>query len=97
MKCKYQGCCGHEHCNLEACPEFVPGIMTNSDRIRAMTDKELAEFLAAKFTDQKTLEAVEKGSPLTATYISLLHHTWYVTWMQWLRSPAEEKRVYEPD
>ena len=93
MKCKYQGCCGHEHCNLEECPEFVPGIMTNSDRIRAMTDKELAAFLAGKFTDHSTQLSMERGVFRNATSISAEADLWFTVWMQWLRSPAQEESI----
>lgn len=33
------------HCGQD-CPEWQSGIMTNADRIRRMTDEELAEFIA---------------------------------------------------
>lgn len=69
----------------------VKGVaMTNADKIRAMSDKELAAFLAGKFTDHETMKAVQKGEMLTATYVSEMAHTWYAAWMQWLRQPAED-------
>lgn len=67
-----------------------PRFKTNADRIRTMSDKELAAFLAGKFTDHETEKAVQKGEVLTATYVSEMAHTWYAAWMQWLRQPAEE-------
>lgn len=64
-------------------------IVTNADRIRAMSDRELAAFLAGKFTDHETEKAVQKGEMLTATYVSEMAHTWFKVWIQWLRQPAE--------
>lgn len=63
MKCKYDGtgvwagrcigtkevdpCPGHDKCK-----SFKPDYMTNADRIRAMSDEELCEFLYSyKFCD----------------------------------------------
>lgn len=63
-------------------------VLTNADRIRAMSDRELAAFLAGKFTDHETEKAAQKGEVLTATYVSEMAHTWYAAWMQWLRQPA---------
>ena len=65
---------------------------TNADRIRAMSDRELAAFLAGKFTDHETEKAVQKGEVLTATYVSEMAHTWFRVWMQWLQQPAEVER-----
>lgn len=63
---------------------------TNADRIRAMSDRELADFLSAKFADLQCQQDFGELSPPTATQISALKHTWYVAWMQWLQQPAEE-------
>lgn len=63
--------------------------MTNGDKIRAMSDKELAGFLAGKFTDQTTQRMVEMGEMRSATSISYEADLWFRTWMQWLRMPAE--------
>jgi hypothetical protein len=89
-KCKYQESCGYEFCLDDCCPEFEAAVETNADRIRAMSNRELAAFLAGKFTDHETTKAVQKGEMLTATYISEMAHTWFSVWMQWLREPAEE-------
>ena len=45
-KCKWAKQCGHELCIPELCAEFAEKRMTNSDRLRAMSDEELAEFLS---------------------------------------------------
>lgn len=45
MKCKWKESCGYDICMDECCPEFEGVPMTNADRIRAMSDEELAKFL----------------------------------------------------
>lgn len=39
----FEWCMEYEECGL-----FKPKIMTNADRIRAMTDEELAKFISGK-------------------------------------------------
>lgn len=63
---------------------------TNADRIRAMSDEELAEFLAAKFSDLQSQQLFGESSQLTATELSALAHTWYCHWMYWLRQPVKD-------
>ena len=65
--------------------------ITNGDKIRAMSDKELAGFLAGKFTDFTTQRKMELGEIRTATAISAEAHLWFTAWMQWLRMSVEEK------
>ena len=43
--CKHTDNCGHDICMLVYCDEYEPKKMTNGDRIRAMSDRELARFL----------------------------------------------------
>ena len=77
----------------KACSEFkpmAPEIKTNGDRIRAMSDKELAGFLAGKFTDFSTNRKVNMGEIPTATAISAEAHLWHTVWMQWLRMSVED-------
>ena len=56
-KCKYEGtgiwdgrCVGTKEVDpcpgYDKCKEYKPDYMTNADRIRAMTDEDLADFLA---------------------------------------------------
>ena len=48
--------CNNKKCSLgecdqpETCAAYVP-VITNADRIRAMSDEELAEFLSTKLND----------------------------------------------
>lgn len=44
-KCKYKESCGYEFCLDDCCPEFEAAVETNADRIRSMTDEELADFI----------------------------------------------------
>lgn len=44
-KCKYAESCGYEFCPCEECIDFEAKVMTNADRIRAMSDEELARAL----------------------------------------------------
>ena len=59
INCKYGNTTDdHEHCgNCDKGSEFVK--MTNADRIRNMTDEELAEWLT-KITDDAQLDAITK-------------------------------------
>lgn len=63
--------------------------MTNADRIRAMSDEELAKFVAEKIVSIENHKMVEQGHTPTATQLSALGHTMYCTLMRWLREPAE--------
>lgn len=66
-------------------------MQTNGDKIRAMGDKELACFLAGKFTDSTTQRMMEFGKMRSATEISAEADLWFRIWMQWLRTPVEDK------
>lgn len=96
--------CDHPYCSfvgvvrggLIECANFLPlhksqKPMTNADRIRAMSDKELAAFLASKFSDLQSQQLFGESSPPTATQLSALSHTWFVQWMYWLKQPVEEE------
>ena len=43
--CKFSTGCGYEVCVPEFCDAYDPKIETNADRIRAMNDKDLVDFL----------------------------------------------------
>ena len=44
-KCTWAGLCGHDICLPEFCDQYEAAKITNADRIRAMSDDELAEYL----------------------------------------------------
>ena len=62
---------------------------TNADRIRAMSDEELATFVAEKVVNIENQKMIEQGHTPTATQLSALGHTMYSILMRWLRAPAE--------
>jgi hypothetical protein len=64
-------------------------IVTNADRIRAMTDEELALFLTERYAKESILRVREEGHEPTATQIKALHERLHLTWMRWLRQYAE--------
>lgn len=66
---------------------YVP--FTNGDKMRLMDDRELAAFLAGKFTDHSTQLSMERGVIRSATLISAEADLWFRVWMQWLRLPAD--------
>lgn len=85
--------CYHSE-NCEGCNAFVFGkggkeVPSRADRIRAMSDVELARFLADKLaTESCNRLNAERYNP-TATEIESIRHTWYCAWKQWLKQPAE--------
>ena len=78
-----------EYCNGTG---TVDAPMTNADLIRAMNDRQLAEFLAAKFTDNTQVQEAMKGNHMTATQLSETSHAWFVGWMTWLQQPVDGER-----
>jgi len=90
MKCKYKDSCGYEICMMEECCDFEEGVMTNADRIRAMSDEELAVFFTKREVDRtvQRLNAVEGCVP-SAVVISTVVNQAHNAWMHWLRQPAE--------
>ena len=69
--------------------EIVEAPKTNADRIRAMSDEELAVWLSEKYAAESIYRAREQGHEPTATQVKALHEGLYTIWMQWLRQPAE--------
>jgi hypothetical protein len=62
---------------------------TNADRIRAMSDEELAHFMAERSVNESTLLLLNENHGLTAVQIEALRHRIYCACMQWLKQPAE--------
>ena len=63
--------------------KFIPIAITNADRIRAMSDDELAEFIEQVSTD--SMETISFG---TKEYEEIWEHK--ETALQWLQSEVEE-------
>lgn len=92
INCKTE--CGNERCFAKryglfaerTCPNFVePKLQTNADRIRAMTDEELAEWLddicKSAYDEGYTKETDE---PLISPYPSTASE-----WLDWLREEVD--------
>lgn len=62
---------------------------TNADRIREMSDEELAKFLADRNVNESTLLLLNKDHGLTDVQIEALRHNIYCALMRWLKQPAE--------
>jgi hypothetical protein len=69
---------------------FKPKPQTNADRIRAMSDEELANFMAERSVNEYTVNLLNENHALTAVQIEALKHRVYCACMKWLKQPAEE-------
>lgn len=63
---------------------------TNGDRIRAMTDYELADFISGKIVDQRFLCDSENGNKLSIGEQMAVRHNHFCTWIKWLKQPSKE-------
>lgn len=82
--CKYckADCALRGEENLKECKGHIP--MTNSDRIRAMSDEELADFLCKKFgCHSETCPGIELCKPNEGKANGLL---------KWLQQPVKEDK-----
>ena len=82
MKCKYEKDCGHEVCVPDYCPEFEAGTVTNADRIRAMSDEELADFI-----NHHNICNIRTGYECKISYCGICSQCV----LDWLRQPVEEE------
>ena len=62
---------------------------TNADRIRAMSDAELAQFLAERSVNESTVQLLDKDNDLTAVQIEAIRRRIYCALIQWLKQPVE--------
>lgn len=62
---------------------------TNADRIRAMSDRELASFLASHDVKQSIQRLHDKGCEPTATQIKVIMEKLCYLYLGWLRTPAD--------
>jgi hypothetical protein len=87
-KCKYKESCGYEFCLDDCCPEFEAAVETNADRIRAMSDEELADWLArTQIANVAEALAVAKipYEPEDGLKDEVAKYC-----VEWLKQPAEE-------
>ena len=69
-----------------------PGKMvpkTNADRIRAMSDEELADFMVRRNVTESCLRLADEGYTPTEEQKQVLYDSLYPVWMEWLHAPAE--------
>ena len=84
MKCKYKESCGYEFCLDDCCPEFEAAVETNADRIRAMSDEGLGEWLCSI----ATAECCDRSCP--ARNMCDLDDNGLI---KWLKQPADGQSV----
>ena len=99
MKCKYEGtgiwagrCIGTKEVDpcpgYDKCKEYKPDYMTNADRIRSMSDEELADFLDEVQEEEcNALHEVRQDG--TLKFMSLRNG-----WLEWLKQPVEAVADY---
>lgn len=85
----YTGRCSKE-CIKRYNKEMGIKPQTHGDRIRAMSDRELARFMAERNVNESTVQLINKENALTAVQIEALRHRIYCAYMQWLKQPAED-------
>jgi hypothetical protein len=66
---------------------WIPKVKTNADRIRAMSDRELADFLSGKFNEVFCL-----GHSLSVIQREALKHNLFCIFMKWLKQPVEDEQ-----
>lgn len=86
-KCKYAESCGYEFCPCEECIDFEAKVMTNADRIRSMTDEELARLLIFWNDDWGRWETdagcIDAYDPMDSIEEAIKAE------VEWLKQPAE--------
>lgn len=76
----------YEECNckiLEVSLAIVPEIKTNADRIRAMTDEELAELLSGMCRIASDCDKCPMNEICPGGYVE------FHEWNRWMKQPAE--------
>lgn len=63
---------------------------SNADRIRAMSDRELASFMAERTVKESCLRLNDEGYEPTATQIAALREKLFQTWIVWLQQHVED-------
>ena len=82
-------CCGYSNCKY-----FQPNYTTNADRIRAMSDEELADFMAERYSNERTANIlgslIGEGYVVTEAMRRALHEKMRMQWLYWLRQPVKD-------
>lgn len=71
------------------CGAYKARVITNFDRIKAMSAEGLASFMADQITEHEINKNVREGTVLTATYIELFRETVFKMWLRYLESEVE--------
>lgn len=79
---------GNPPSNWRAGENYVPD--TNADRIRAMSDEELALFQAKRYAQSVFLDKEKDGVVLTGAAKEAFIADLYHVWLRYLKQPAEE-------
>ena len=95
LKDKYKECCHNDDCEsfgtcIECWDEWAERNppMTNADRIRSMSDEELAKYLTDKTEYQPSPGARKSwGGAYGNSYLE--YHEAALDWLYWLQQPAE--------
>ena len=90
------GVCNRGANLLEAIKNYdakkCPYNKTNADRIRAMSDEELANFLTDKCSTETYMRLNDEAYKPTATQIEAIKQSLYCAWMRWLKQPVEDQQ-----
>lgn len=96
MKCK--NCKKYEDCKTGSgltwpCGAYRPKIVTNADRIRSMSDEELAVFWAKRYASAVFLEKEGAGIKLNEDQKQSLIVTLYRTLIRYLKEPITKEET----
>lgn len=69
------------------------GPATNADRLRSMSDEELAVFQAKRYAEAIFREKADNGVPVSETAKKALVEQLYQVWLQYFQQPVEEGTV----
>ena len=73
-------------------PWYKNTVKTNADRIRAMSDEELAKFMADRL-DKRSMNIlgglIGDGYAPSETLVRALHEKLRLQWLEWLKQPAK--------
>lgn len=85
MKCKWKESCGYDICMEEYCSEFEGVPLTNGDRIRAMTDDEMANNPIIREAICNHIYDSGKSKEFCLPNMGCRHCV-----VKWLKQPAKE-------
>ena len=81
-----------KHGNIKQCGDWEP-IKTNGDRIRAMSNEELAEYQIKRVDDCP--DVIRSDAPCLVKNNVETHSDCKQCWLDWLNSPAEKENNNE--